>query len=443
MSEKPKPTIIINDEMQQAIDLVLNTNRNVYLTGKAGTGKTTLLKHILSICEKNTIIAAPTGIAAINAGGVTLHSLLKLPFSPYKPAFVRKKTLHVLGEYKLNDEQIGMIQNLELLVIDEISMVRADLLDAVNDALCFYRNNKEPFGGVQLLLIGDLYQLPPVTIKEEWGLVEDYYDSPYFFCSKAIKIAGFEIVNLNQVFRQSDEGFVKLLNDIRVGNLSPETQQVLTGLYDETFIANKDYGYITLCATNKSANNINAINLSRLEGEMFSFHAMLSGNFPESAAPCETLLNLKVGSQVMFCANEQAPSSQRRFYNGLIGTVEEIVNDDILSYIGVRTNEGAKIIVTKYTWSNIEYECNEEGKIVAKEVGSCTQYPLKLAWAITIHKSQGLTFDKVIIDAGRAFAHGQVYVALSRCRSLEGIKLISKIGHRQVICDKKIFNIKN
>lgn len=441
MSEKPKPTIIINAEMQQAIDLVLNTNANVYLTGKAGTGKTTLLKYILSICEKKKIVAAPTGVAAINAGGVTLHSLFKLPFSPYKPAFVRKKTLHVLGEYKLNDEQIEMIQNLELLVIDEISMVRADLLDAVNDALCFYRNNKNPFGGVQLLLIGDLHQLPPVTIKEEWGLVEKYYDSPFFFCSKALQISGFTTVNLSQVFRQSDEQFVQILNEVRLGEVSQNTLKKIMSLYDETFIAQKESGRITLCATNKSANAINADNLSRLDGELFHSTALISGDFPEGAAPCEIILDLKVGAQVMFCANDQAAPEQRKYYNGLIGTVESIINGDLENYIIVKTDDGSRIIVTKYTWKKLEYELNDEGKIVAKEIGACTQYPLKLAWAITIHKSQGLTFDKVAIDAGRAFAHGQVYVALSRCRTLDGIKLISKIGNRQVICDKKIFSI--
>lgn len=439
--EKSKPQIIINSEMQEAIDLVLNTNSNVYLTGKAGSGKTTLLKHILGICKKNTIIAAPTGVAAINAGGVTLHSLLKLPFSPYKPAFVRGKTLHVLGSYKLNDKQIETIQNLELLVIDEISMVRADLLDAVNDALCFYRNNKEPFGGVQLLLIGDLHQLPPVVIKEEWVLIEKFYSAPYFFCSKALKLSGFKTVNLNQVFRQTDEQFIQLLNEVRTGNISRFTEKKFMELYDDTYIGHKQDGCITLCATNKSANNINADNLARLEGDMFYSQASLSGDFPESAAPCEMQLYLKIGAQVMFCTNDQAPSDQRKFYNGMIGTIEEFVNDYISEYISVRTPDGKKIAVTRYTWKNIKYECNEEGKIVANEIGSCFQYPLKLAWAITIHKSQGLTFDKVIIDAGRAFAHGQVYVALSRCRSLDGIHLISKITSKQIICDKKIFEI--
>lgn len=441
MESKPKPTITINDEMQEAIDLVLNTNTNVYLTGKAGTGKTTLLKHILSICKKNTIITAPTGVAAINAGGVTLHSLLKLPFSPYKPAFVRRKTLHVLGGYKLNDKQIETIQNLELLVIDEISMVRADLLDAINDALCFYRNNKEPFGGVQLLLIGDLHQLPPVTIKEEWSLIEKYYDAPYFFYSKALKIAGFKTISLSHVFRQSDEQFIQLLNEIRTGYVSQRTRKKLLELYDENFVGTKQSGYITLCATNKSASNINNDNLARLEGDIFHSEAVLSGDFPESAAPCEMQLNLKIGAQVMFCTNDQAPSEQRKFYNGMIGTVDKIVNDDLSDYILVKTTDGATIHVARYTWKNVKYESNTEGKIVAKEIGSCFQYPLKLAWAITIHKSQGLTFDKVIIDAGKAFAHGQVYVALSRCRSLDGIRLISKITNRQIICDKKIFDI--
>lgn len=441
MTNQPKPTFIINSEMKEAIDLVLNTNTNVYLTGRAGTGKTTLLRYILGVCKKNTIIAAPTGVAAINAGGVTLHSLLKLPFSPYKPAFVRGKTLHVLGSYKLNDKQVETIQKLELLVIDEISMVRADLLDAVNDALCFYRNTKEPFGGVQLLLIGDLYQLPPVTIKEEWGLVEKYYDSPYFFCSKALKTAGFKTVSLSHVFRQSDEEFLHLLNEVRNGNLSAESRKKLLELYDKRYIGNKESGYITLCATNKSAQNINMDNLARLEGEIYRYDAILSGDFPENAAPCEPQLNLKVGAQVMFCANDQAPMEQRKFYNGMLGVVEEIINDDLFNYVAVRTDKGEKIIVTKYIWKNVKYECDAEGKIVAKEIGSCTQYPLKLAWAITIHKSQGLTFDKVIVDAGRAFAHGQVYVALSRCRTLEGIKLISKITDRQIICDRKILEI--
>lgn len=248
-------------------------------------------------------------------------------------------------------------------------------------------------------------------------------------------------MNLSHVFRQSDEEFLHLLNEVRNKNLSAESRKKLLELYDKRYIGNKESGYITLCATNKSAQNINMDSLARLEGEIYRYDAILSGDFPENAAPCEPQLNLKVGAQVMFCANDQAPMEQRKFYNGMLGVVEEIINDDLFNYVAVRTDKGEKIIVTKYTWKNVKYECDAEGKIVAKEIGSCTQYPLKLAWAITIHKSQGLTFDKVIIDAGRAFAHGQVYVALSRCRTLEGIKLISKITDRQIICDRKILEI--
>lgn len=426
-----------------AADLVNQSSRNIYLTGKAGTGKTTFLKYIRENCSKQMVVVAPTGVAAINAGGVTMHSFFQLPFSPFLPGVggagedIEDITTPggLIGRLRMTTDKKKIIQELELLVIDEVSMVRCDMLDAIDAVLRHVRHRRnERFGGVQVVMIGDMWQLPPVVKEAEWRLLKEHYNSPYFFDSHVIKDEPPVFIEFEKIYRQNEKAFITLLNQVRNNQLDDEGQRLLEKLFQPSFRRSKGDGYIILTTHNEKAANTNFTELGNLDKEVFSYKAEIEGDFPESSFPAEELLQLKVGAQVMFIKNDS--EKIRRYFNGKIGTVEELDNERI----SIRCNdESALIEVKKEKWENIRYSLNKATRQLEEEVlGSFVQYPLKLAWAITIHKSQGLTFEKAIIDAGDAFAPGQVYVALSRCTTLEGIVLKSRIRPGGLFTDEKI-----
>lgn len=423
----------INHELQFANDFVQYTNCNIFLTGKAGTGKTTFLHNMQKNTTKRMIITAPTGVAAINAGGVTLHSFFQLPFGPFVPGsetYERNKQ----RQFRFSKEKKRIIQSLDLLVIDEISMVRADLLDAVDAVLRRHRRSNQPFGGVQLLVIGDLHQLSPVAKQDEWDLLQQYYESVYFFSSKALGHTELLTIELKHIYRQSDARFIKLLNQVRDNRLDESSMTDLNQRYIQDFTPDEDQGYITLSTHNRSAESINQTRLQALSKKEHRFNAEISGDFSEHIYPTLATLLLKEGAQVMFVRND--PSAEKLYYNGKIGRITKIANKKI-SVICPGDHE--EIVVEPIIWENIKYTLNEENKEIEENViGKFKQYPLKLAWAITIHKSQGLTFEKAIIDAKAAFAHGQIYVALSRCKTIEGMVLSSPISFRGIKMDKAI-----
>lgn len=408
-----------NEIFDLAYRFVTETNENIFLTGKAGTGKTTFLKYLKDNSTKNIVVAAPTGVAAINAGGVTLHSLFQLPFHPFLPTKNNKEDL--LAKIRQNKQRQQLLRKMELLVIDEISMVRCDVMDAIDTILRHTRRNYHlPFGGVQLLCIGDLHQLPPVAQNQEWSILNEYYESPFFFDSLAIKEQLPLLIELNKIYRQKEGSFVKLLNKVRNNHMNADDFEDLHLRYDPTFRPERDEKYITLTSHNKQADQINEQELYKLNGASFNYKAVVEDDFPENMYPVDFELSLKEGAQVMFLKNDLI---QRRYYNGKIGVVKELTKDKIIVDC-----DGTEIEVGKETWENSRYTLNRtDGKLEQETLGTFTQYPLRLAWAITIHKSQGLTFEKVMIDAGAAFSSGQVYVALSRCTSLAGIVLLSKI----------------
>lgn len=429
-------------EINSIYDLVKHfaeyTSRSVFLTGRAGTGKTTFLYDLKSITQKQIAVVAPTGVAAIHAGGVTMHSFFQLPFTPYVPTPEGRK--HLLEKIKMTSLKRKIIQELELLVIDEISMVRADVLDAVDTILRYvrYRRN-EAFGGVQILFIGDMYQLAPVAQNEEWRLLSPYYQTPYFFHSKAVAENPPLYIEFDKIYRQKNQSFINLLNEVRNNQLSDKGMELLLSRFKPNFKLSKKNNHIVLTTHNAKADRINAEEMLKVKGKTHRFEAIIKGEFPERSYPNELVLELKEGAKVMFISNDK--SFPRRYYNGKIGEVSRIEEERI--YVRCEEDE-EEILVVYETWSNVRYAVNPESKqIEEEELGSYTQYPLRLAWAITIHKSQGLTFDKVMIDAEAAFTSGQVYVALSRCRSLEGLVLLSPIYKESLTVDKHIVNYTN
>ena len=418
-----------NEIFTLAADIVLNTSQSVFLTGKAGTGKTTFLHYIREHADKNVIVAAPTGVASINAGGVTLHSLLQLPFEPFIPNLEGKKKLEF--HFKLRKSKIEMLRELDLLIIDEVSMLRADMLDAIDYLLKRYRNNQQLFGGVQILFIGDMYQLPPVVQQHEWDQMKEYYPSPFFFHAQALQNNMPLYIELKTIYRQSDQVFIDILNRIRNSCTTSADLQILNKRYDPSFKLTEENRYIVLCTHNYKADKINNDELARLTAKAVSFSGKISGDFAENSLPTDFNLLLKVGAQVMFVKNDAG--EKRRYYNGKLAVVSFLSEKKII----VRFENGHEMELEEETWRNVRYSLNEDsGDIQEEELGAFTQYPIRLAWAITIHKSQGLTFDRVVIDAGQAFAAGQVYVALSRCTSLDGIVLFSRITADSIRTDE-------
>jgi len=417
-----------NNELKTAWDFVENTGKSVFLTGKAGTGKTTFLRRVVEESRKRTVVVAPTGIAAINAGGVTIHSFFQLPLHPFIPG------AKIESKFAFSKEKRSIIKTIDLLIIDEISMVRCDLLDAIDSVLRRFRNRFKPFGGVQLLMIGDLQQLTPVITDEEFQLLAPYYPTPYFFGSRALSQIDYVTIELKEVYRQQDEEFISILNAVRGGRPSPDVIRVLNSRYDPGFIPSADEGYIRLTTHNHIANSYNEQQIGMIDEPVHCFDAEIDGNFPEYSYPTEARLELKVGAQVMFVKND--PSAERRYFNGKIG----IVTDFYEEYILVQCpGDDEKIAVEPLEWENCRYVINEQTQEMETEVqGIFRQYPLRLAWAITIHKSQGLTFDKAIIDAASSFASGQVYVALSRCQTLGGMVLATPLRQDAVITDQRV-----
>ena len=417
-----------NNALNTAWEFVEKTGKSVFLTGKAGTGKTTFLRKVVEESRKRVVVVAPTGIAAINAGGVTIHSFFQLPLHPFIPG------AKIESKFAFSKEKRSIIKTMDLLIIDEISMVRSDLLDAVDSVLRRFRNRLKPFGGVQLLMIGDLQQLTPVITDEEIQLLAPYYSSPYFFSSRALSQVDYVTIELKDVYRQQDDAFISILNSVRCGRPSPDVIRALNQRYDPNFIPSSDEGYIRLTTHNNIANSYNEQQLDMIDEPIHCFDAVIDGNFPEYSYPTEARLELKVGAQVMFVKND--PSAERRYFNGKIGVVTDFYEEYILVQC---PGDDDKIAVEPLEWENCRYVINEQTQEMETEVvGIFKQYPLRLAWAITIHKSQGLTFDKAIIDAASSFASGQVYVALSRCRTLEGMVLATPLRQDAVITDHRV-----
>lgn len=413
-------------EFELAETIISETNRHLFLTGKAGTGKTTFLKHIRETSSKRMVVVAPTGVAAINAGGMTIHSFFQINFGPYLPG---QKALEL---QKIRKEKIGIIRTLDLLVIDEISMVRADILDAINDVLQRIRRNTKPFGGVQLLMIGDTQQLTPVVKDDEWAILSSTYETPYFFSSTALKKTEYACVELKTIFRQEDQHFINLLNHIRENTANQQIIDELNLHFRPNFQPKDDEGYIQLTTHNFSAQRINNQRLSALHSKEKTYTAMISGSFPENNYPTDFELHLKEGAQVMFIKNDSSP--EKKYFNGKIGWVKSLSDDTIII-----TDKTEEISVTREIWENVRYTINQENNEITTEIdGSFSQFPLKTAWAITIHKSQGLTFEKAIIDAKDSFSHGQVYVALSRCKTLEGMVLSSPLSLTSIKHDIRV-----
>jgi uncharacterized protein YpbB len=422
-----------------AFDIVENTKRNVFLTGEAGTGKTTFLRHLLSQTEKNCMVVAPTGVAAINAGGSTIHSMFGLPTRMFLPTMdsvdpnIAQNIPMLQSHFRYAKPKLDLFKNLELLIIDEISMVRCDLFDAIDESLRFSRRNFLPFGGVQILLIGDLFQLPPVVRNHEKPALDAYYKSEFFFDSRAYEPIDILQLKLNKVYRQTNQAFIGLLNNIRNATLEQGDFELLQERYHPNFEPDED-GFVTLCSHNATTERINEDKLKALDGIHTTFHAEIQGDFFENQYPIEPVLKLKLGAQVMFVKNDT--SGEKRYYNGKIGIISELTNDKI---IVEDPKNGRLIEVERENWQNLKYVLDKgTDSVIQEEIGTFKHFPLKLAWAITIHKSQGLTLEKVIIDAERSFAPGQVYVALSRAVSLDGLYLKSGISGRNIIIDSRI-----
>ncbi|MDR1671045.1 MAG: AAA family ATPase [Alistipes sp.] len=416
-----------NPQLDLAFEFLASTGENIFLTGRAGTGKTTFLRTLREHSPKRMIVVAPTGVAAINAGGVTMHSFFQLPLGAYVP-----------GHRRAGDEirrfskmKIAIIKSIDLLVIDEISMVRADMLDSVDDVLRRFRDRRKPFGGVQLLMIGDMGQLSPVVKDHERELLREHYPSPYFFDSQALRNTSYTSIELQHIYRQRDEHFIDLLARVRENRVDDELLAVLNQRHIPDFDPPQSEGYITLTSHNHTARAINEDKLAALATLEYSYNAEIERDFPEHLYPAEVTLRLKKGAQVMFTKNDSSP--EKRFVNGTIGEVVEI--DD--TRIEVKPSAGGEsIVVERAEWNNTKYSIDPATNHIVEHIdGVFRQYPLRTAWAITIHKSQGLTFDRAIIDAAESFSHGQVYVALSRCRTLEGMVLRAPMRREAIIKD--------
>ena len=433
-----------NPQIELARRYVEQTGVSVFLTGKAGTGKTTFLREVAARCPKRHAIVAPTGVAAINAGGVTIHSFFQLPFDPYLPDVKELVTEYQLPDKfkSLSKNKINVIRTLELLIIDEISMVRADLLDAIDITLRRYRRSSRPFGGVQLLMIGDVHQLSPVVTETERPFMEIVYPSPYFFASKALQRTPYVTIELTTVYRQQDQTFVDLLNHVRDNNIDPATLQALNARVSHPVTQSPSHSAtppITLTTHNRQADAINRRHMEALQGEPRTFEALLKGNFPEKSLPCDRTLEIKIGERVMFVKNDS--SGGHRYYNGMLGTVTQFIYDEKekKDFIEVINDDGDTILTGRETWESLKYQLNAKTNEIEQEVeGTFSQYPLQAAWAVTIHKAQGLTFDRVVIDAADAFAFGQVYVALSRCRTLEGLTLSTPLTANVAFEDRSV-----
>ncbi len=432
----------VNQKLKFVEELILHTDAHVFLTGKAGTGKTTFLKSLPMKTAKRMVVVAPTGVAAINAGGQTIHSFFQLPFGPQVPENAQDhpsgnsfQSRALASQFqKIRKKKLDLMRALDLLIIDEISMVRADILDAVDAVLRRARRSTRPFGGVQLLMIGDVHQLAPVAKPEEWEILAPYYDTTYFFGSWVLRNTPYLCVELDHIYRQHDTDFIQILNKVRDNKMDAECVRVLNTRYLPDFTPNDDDGYITLTTHNYQADSINESKLNVLKSKSLIFNANIDGIFPESLYPTRETLELKVGAQVMFIKND--PEPEKAYFNGKIGRLTDY--DEKTGTVEVLCGS-ERINVPKIRWSNMDYVLNEETQEVDEvEIGSFTQIPLRLAWAVTIHKSQGLTFDKLIVDAGQAFAHGQVYVALSRCTSLEGLVLKTRIPQNALVNDLSV-----
>jgi ATP-dependent exoDNAse (exonuclease V) alpha subunit len=431
-----------NSEFNRAVDLVLKTNKLIYLTGKAGSGKTTFLKYIKQTTTKKTVVLAPTGVAALNAGGQTIHSFFKIAPSVYVPDDFRlraksmpndddKRTIFHHFKYKKGHK--NLILGMELLIIDEVSMVRCDLLDVIDKILRVFREREaEPFGGVQVLLIGDAFQLPPIAQNDQWEILRDYYQTPFFFSSLVLKENKPQYIELKKIYRQHDKQFIDLLNNIRINQVSKEDLELLNSRFIPSVFKDDNSEYITIATHNRIVDDTNAMKLNSLSSKLKTYEADITGDFPDKMMPTEKKLNLKVGSQIMFIRNDV---EKKRYFNGKLGKIKKLDKDKIV----IELPDSKDIEVPKYTWHNIKYSwIANDRKINEDVIGEFKQFPIKLAWAVTVHKCQGLTFEKVIADLRQSFSPGQVYVALSRCTSLSGLILKSRISRSVIKTDPNV-----
>ena len=430
-----------NVKFNEAAELVHTTDKLVYLTGKAGTGKTTFLKYIKKTTDKNTVVLAPTGVAAINAGGVTIHSFFQIPFGPFVPNDSRLRTNATGSEnketiyttFKYSEDKRKIIQNLELLIIDEISMVRADMLDVIDKILGVVRQKPYlPFGGVQVILIGDTFQLPPIADNDQWRILSQFYKTPFFFSSKVIEQNTPLYIELKKIYRQNEQEFIDLLNRVRVNQVSQNDLSILNAKYNPSFSGNGN-DYIILATHNNIVNETNLTKLNKLETELFTYEANITGIFPDKNKPTDHFLKLKVGAQIMFVKNDTGEN--KRYYNGKIGKIKALQKSSIIVIFDNET----EVEIERTEWNNIKYTYDKKQKKIVEEIiGTFEQFPIRLAWAITVHKSQGLTFEKVIADLGRAFTSGQVYVALSRCTSFNGLMLKTQLNNNAIKTDPRV-----